>query len=74
MGIGRAQPFLVLGLTTGTRARALEGLGSSGRCQQGEGARVKNVTAQRLLSIHLLVLGLFFLSIYLVSWRGLGKR
>lgn len=33
VGRGRAQPLPVLGLARGTRARALERLGSSGRCR-----------------------------------------
>lgn len=44
------------------KSQTLEGLGRSGRYQQGEGARVKTVRAQHLTSIHLLVWGLIFLS------------
>lgn len=52
MGRGRA-----LGLATGTRARALEGPGSAGRCQRGRGRVMSIVRAQWPPSPGLPVLG-----------------
>lgn len=58
----------------GTRARALEGLGSSGRYQQGERGGVKTVRAQCLMPTCLQVPQLHFLSISPCVLEGAGQK